>query len=360
MLIPAILTISAAASEPFAALADEAWLDLDREINALATSFAREGEAGLSWSAYIITTYVNTSDAVFSGGPEDLSGIVLRRARIDARGGVGDLGFKISTGLENGEAELLDAYVSHQLCGNSRILVGRFRQPLFSTGLRSTKFNLFYEREFNGAENNARDLGVQLRGDLMRFHWWVALQNGFDSQADSALMTGRLEYDLVGNPFNPYEGAWMAPEGMNAGLAIAGAEDGGIENGSVGAAEVELSRGPLYFGVTVASYDEFYDQTAGFADGRDPDALLGQNLADRNPFSFTISYLFSERYEWAVRYESLEDDQNTGRFSAALHRYDPEFGPLSQWALNWVNLSSDDPTLEGSRFELGVTLGIDA
>ncbi len=328
------------------------WLELDREIASLHTLPDDGGENGVAIHGRLRTSYVS-GDEFFGGGVDDVSGVTLREARIELEGGVGDYGFLVSTSSTGGSFSLTDAYVTKDLSSTIYGTFGRFKQPFLYTGRVLTKYLLFFDRTITGAQSSGRDLGAMLTGDFQAFHWILALQNGEDGALSDSLYLAHGRFDVLGHPFDMYEGSYDAMAGLNLGVGVSWAADDGLDNGMKTGVEAELSTGPFYVLVDAIAYDEEYDDPVAPAD---PDLVLGTSLADTNPYSVTVAYLLGDQqYELAMRFESFDDTSDTNRLSFGLNWY-TELGHLAKWQLDYSELSSDSSALEGNRVELGLAL----
>lgn len=337
------------------------WLDLDREITSLASVLAQDdGALAPSWGGYLRIAYGLSDDEFFSGAPgADVSGFDLRSVRLVGRGEVGDYRYVVSFDGEDGTFSIRDAYASWSCSESIELSMGRFKRPLLYAGNVSSSRLLFLDRTNNGAQNDTRDVGVRVDGDFGQFGWLVAVQNGEDGgQQDDMQITGRIEYDAIGDAFDRWEGAYMAPEGMNLGFAVAVADDMAVTNGTRTAGEVEMTTGSFYLRADVVVHDEEYDLPSGTPGGFDPDEVVGTNKADTNPYGVLLSYLFGEsEYELLAGYDSLDDPANTGRVRVGLNWYQDGLGHKRKWTFSYSDFSSDDDLLEGDIWEVGLTLG---
>jgi hypothetical protein len=68
----------------------------------------------------------------------------------------------------------------------------------------------------------------------------------------------------------------------------------------------------------------------------------------------TASYLFTEMYEAAVRYEDADDAADTSIISAGVNRYSA--GHNLKWTAQFVTASSDTAALETDTISIGATL----
>lgn len=335
-----------------AASGSQDWLELDREIAGLG-ALSAQGGAAVELHGRLRTSAV-TADEVFGGATDDVSGFDIREARIELEGTVGDYDFVVSTSSTGGALSLTDAYVATDLTGSVGLAVGRFKQPFLYTGRLETKHLLFLDRTQNGEQTSVRDVGALVRGDFDAFHWILSAQNGVNGPFADSLYLAHARYDVLGNPFDQYEGAFGAEEGIHLGIGGSVAVDGGLENGTKVGGEIELTQGPFYVHADAVAYDEEYDDPNL---PLEPDLFLGTPLSDTNPYSVTLAYLLgNEEVELALRYESFDDDEDTSRFMVGVNWYTQGLGHEAKWQLGYTEVSSDLDALEGDRIELGLAL----
>lgn len=334
--------------------ASEEWLELDREIASLAAPAfwsVQEPAVRMKWDA--ILSYQWSNDPFYLVGGEDLSGVELRRVRGSFSGDVGNYGFKISGELGSGVFAWRDAYVTWR-CGDSgTAYFGRFKNPLLWSGWVSGFADPFHDIPITAAENAGRAPGAMYRLAIGRFEGVVAVQNGADGIADDHLIVGRAQWDVLGDTaFGPRHGAYGYDDAMQLSLAVAGSDDGAIDNGTLIAGELGFVTGPFSLRGDIIQYDEDYDAGTGL----DLDGTIGSPKADTTPWTATLGYLFSgDQWEILARLEEFDDAADTGRFSAGVIYY-TQFGPKLRWALLYQELSSDDLALEGTRLELSLAL----
>jgi hypothetical protein len=162
----------------------------------------------------------------------------------------------------------------------------------------------------------------------------VAVQDGLDGDIDEFRITLNVTADVMGKGAGAVEGAYGAAEGTN--LSVGGfyhMDDGAGANGfDVFGVEAYFTMGALAVAGEFADYDAL----------------------DVSPYSVTASYLFTEMYEAAVRYEDADDAADTSIISAGVNRYSA--GHNLKWTAQFVTASSDTAALETDTISIGATL----
>ncbi len=334
------------------------WLDLDAEIETLAASLDAPGTPGRI-GGRLMSSYFSSRDPHLwtDFDNEHASGVILHSARLEFTGEAGEFSYVLSGDGAGGTMSLVDAYVEHQFSNNTSGTIGRFKQPVLQAGMVKSDKRLFWDRENNGVHTAGRDLGLKVNGDYGQFHAAVGVMNGVNSVRSKGLVSGRLEYDLLGEPFDEFEGGYRSAEGTNLGLSASIADDGGVSNGLFTAYEFEITQGGFFLGASVISYDQYFDMKGGFEEGLAVDQILGTSRANTSPFTVTSSLLFaSDRYELAGRVEIFDDKMNTSRTTFSLSIYDEIFGHRSRILLDYSDVSSDERSYEGDKIEVGFVL----
>jgi hypothetical protein len=353
-LLPNVVT-GVAAEDP-----GNGWLDLDREIAGMDETL--DGSTSLlELHGRLRLTYAN-GDENYTGNSGNLSGVELRDARLELEGNVLESDLVVSADAADGSLELRDAYFTHMLSDSIRATVGRFKQPFLYSGRLSTKNLMLFDRTITGEQNHDWDQGLMVDGGFGAFHWLASLQNGVTGSLSDSLWVLHLRMDVLGHPFDEYEGAWGSSEGMNLGIGVSFGDDGGIDNGTKTAVEGELSQGPFYLHAEATAYDEDYDVATQLdpdeiLTGFDPMGPVFRGKADTTPSSATFGFLMGEsQWELAVRYDNFDDTFDTGKITFGLTRFSDR-GHDGKWQLNYTEFDSDNIAYKGNRLEIGYALG---
>ena len=323
--------------------ADTGWASLDQEISGLSSSLSAQNAGGPKVGGWVITSLrsqgdaigVDTDDDDVIDSTVDELGFNLDHVRLHVTGDVSnDYSYKVSFEFEGGAADLKDAYIKWKMMDGISGTMGRFYLPTFRSATSDETKLLFLERTINGAVLNLRDEGIMVGGSFEMLNFGVAVQNGADSVADELRFTLNATADVMGKGAGAVEGAYGAAEGTN--LSVGGfyhMDDGfGVDGFDVFGVEAYFTMGALAVAAEFGDYDAL----------------------DQSPYSVTASYLFTEMYEAALRYEDRDDAADTTDISAGVNRYSA--GHNLKWTAQYVTTSSDDANLETDTISVGATL----
>jgi hypothetical protein len=318
------------------------WLSLDREIEALSSSLSQTG-GGPEWYGWIRSSWRDSSDlstpdtspGAAVGDTNDVQGFQFDSVRLGVEGDVGGYGYRIEydfgssfgtiPGSLGGAGGLLDAYVNTMLGERVTLRMGNFRQPFLRSSLIQRDRLLFLDRSGLGETFAGRSLGLQLMGSFETVNWYLAGQNGrFDGQGDDYLFTGRVEIDLLGGGVADVEGAWGASDetALTAGVAVA--DEGALDDGLHIGVDAALTTGPFSASAELVDFDDGDDlATDLFGIAAPTIGLFGGtgDVSNTTPWNATVSYMFTDMYEAAVRYEDADDTDDTTAWSAVVNRY---------------------------------------
>jgi hypothetical protein len=342
------------------------WSSLDQEINNLTTSLSAQNAAGPKLGGYIRTSfrYSDDKDALFGGPPNDEEemGFKLDKIRIEIVGDVGnDYSYKVSFDLASGSADLKDAYVSWKLAESVKGTMGNFVKPFLRSSLISDKNLLFMERTALGAFFNQREPGIMFSGNFDTVEWWLAGQNGIDGKQDDLNYTARIVANLMGAGPGKVEGAYGAGEETNLMVGLSYGNEKELDDGMTIGLEANLTSGPFCIAGELVDFDNgttdlFPSKSgSGLHYGSD-NTLVTTNPSDSTPWDLTGSYMFTDMYEGALRYEVADDDDDTSAWTLGVNRYIQ--GHDIKWTLQVLNSSSDLDSNEVTEWSLGLTVGI--
>jgi hypothetical protein len=315
--------------------ADTGWASLDQEISGLSSSLSAQNAGGPKVGGWVITSVNSNSD-------NDVLGFDLNEVRLHVTGDVSnDYSYKVSFEFEDGDAVLKDAYIKWKLMDNISGTMGQFYIPTFRSATSDETKLLFLNRTLNGTllrtvgiDGSGRDQGLMVGGGFEMLNFGVAVQDGLDGDIDEFRITLNVTADVMGKGAGAVEGAYGAAEGTN--LSVGGfyhMDDGAGANGfDVFGVEAYFTMGALAVAGEFADYDAL----------------------DVSPYSVTASYLFTEMYEAAVRYEDADDAADTSIISAGVNRYSA--GHNLKWTAQFVTASSDTAALETDTISIGATL----
>jgi hypothetical protein len=309
------------------------WSSLDQELNNLSSSLSAP-TTGPKIGGWVISSFrYDKNQAVPSLAPGPIeshyqAGFQLDTVRIEITGDAGnDYGYKVSFDVATGVALLRDAYATWKMGDVATGKIGNFKQPFLRSGLLGDNRLLFLERTGLGKIFAVRSFGAGFNGKFDTVGWWVAWQNGGDAQGYRGLFTGRVEANLMGNGVGTNEGAYGGGDDTNLTVSAAVAYDNSVPDGLLISGAVDLTHGPFSISGEVVDFDNgtntgatsiFPTGTTG--DTHDP--IIGlSHIANTTPWDVTGSFMFTDQYEAAARYQDADDPFNTQEWSFGVNRY---------------------------------------
>jgi hypothetical protein len=313
----------------------EDWMTLDREIESLAASGMAQGGSGFTLDGWVKSSYASSSDVTIGGN--DLGGFSLDSIRANLDGSIGDfnvhvalegsndVGFGYFGGVGNAStAGVIDAYTTFSITDQVAVQVGFFRPPVLNDSLRDENEFLFIDRTVSGDIWAFRDQGVLFSFAFDQFSAWLGAQNGNDSQGDDLTLTGRVEFNAMGQGASSTEGAYGATDENSLNLGAGYWDDDNLTDGTAITFDADFNRGPMYAAASLVDYD---DGIAGAFGGE-------------TPWDATFSYMFApDEWEAAVRWEDFDDTNDTTMLSAGVNYYVE--GHDVKWQLNYSTIDSD-------------------
>lgn len=306
-----------------AGYANNGWASLDQEISGLSSSLTAQNAGGPKVGGWVITSVTSNSDA-------DELGFDMNEVRLHVTGDVSnDYSYMVSFEFDGGAATLKDAYIKWKLMENISGTMGQFYTPTLRSATNDETKLLFLNRTAIGDALNIRDQGFMVGGKFEMLNWCAAAQDGADGNTDDIAFTLNVSADVMGKGAGSVEGAYGAAEGNN--LTVGGfyhTQDAG----DVFGLEAYFTMGALAVAAEYADFD---------------------NL-DQSPYDLTASYLFTEQYEAALRYEDADDVDSSTRISAGVNRYSA--GHNLKWTLQYSTVDSDNAANEVDEISAGLTL----
>ncbi len=336
------------------------WSSLDQEIASLTSSLNTQN-TGPKVGGWIISSWRFSDDIdadPSTPSSDDENGFQLDQARLEVSGDAGSgYSYKISVELAESEtisasgvdtngdtftfttstgqlATLKDAYATWKIGDMVTGKMGQFKQPFLRSGLVSDNKLLFLERTLLGELFSGRDLGIMFSGQFDTIDWHVAAQNGTDGIAEEYLFTGRVTANLMGAGVGKVEGAYGAGEETNLTAGVAVSDDGAFSDGMALAGEVAMTTGPFALAAEIVDLDT--------------------DIGDATPWDVTGSYMFTDMYEVALRYEDVDDSDNTTLWRVGVNRYTQ--GHDIKWMAQFASSDSDLAALEVDEFALGLVV----
>ncbi len=345
----ALATVALCAS---AQATDTTWSGLDQEINSLSASLATQGAAGPKVGGYIVTAFDYEADTPVLGDDpntgvtelayvgDDTAGWDFRFVRVEVKGDLGhDYSYKVSFDLASGSAEIKDAFVDWKITDGIIGRWGRYKVPFARSALVSDTKLLFLQRTAIADSLNFRDLGASVNGQFEMVRFWINAQNGSDGVVKDMFVNARVTMDIMGEGVALVEGAYGAGDAI--GMSIGGAigDDTGLDNGLRWVIEGAFASGPFSLAAEMADFDV--------------------DVGDNTPWDATVSFLFTEQYEVAGRYEDFDDGvDNTTATTFGLNRY--VAGHDIKWTLQYRRIDTDTEvagiTFDRDQVAVGLTV----
>jgi hypothetical protein len=378
------LALAAAGSVANADPGDNEWLELDSEINGLASSL-QPSQDGMGWAALIRGVFTYSSDDIATGGSgvdgPDTSGFGFNDLDLAFWGNQGSYMWRISADIEFNESGLVhdvdndlgieDGYI-RWACGEYfNAQMGQFKPgPLRSSTVDPEK-QLFIDRTALGSNYDYWDQGIAAQGSWEQFGWWAAIFNGLNGHTRDHLYVVRLEW-MLGAGAGMYEGAMGGSDELNATLGFSFLNDDtmgdvsgdGDTDTMAYIFDVNGNVSNFGFGAEVASLDDDYlgitdEDFSNIFDG----GLNALVIADDStPWNVTLSYLINPEWEVGVRYEDLDNGEVLGAngpdnalISAVVNWHTASKG--AKWQAQWTDVDADNGFADGSIFEIGFSVG---
>lgn len=349
----ALTTVSASA---FAT--DTGWVSLDQEINSLNASLSAQNATGPKVGGYIRARWENSSDDgaqvtdPLSGNPHDLSGFNVDNARVELSGDAGsDYSYKVSFEMKTGTAVLYDSYAKFKLGDMVTGKLGHFKANfLRSSTVADNKLVLLDRTELGHVGFwNTRDWGIEFCGAFDTIGWSISATNGSDLNGKEYKLCAKVSANLMGGGVGKVEGAYGAGDAtaLTAGLAFM--DDSNIDKGTAIGGEVAVTAGPF------SIHGEIVDFDKGDA-GVFHETVFLNDPADTTPWDITASYLFTDQWEAAVRYEEADDADNTNQMTLGVNYF--VAGHDIKWTLEWKKLTTDNAIGDISILGLGLSVSM--
>ena len=357
------LAIAATSTVGYAEPADSNdWLELDSEINSLASSYAT-AQDGMGWTALLRYTFNYSSDDIATGANgDDVSGFKFEDADIALWGGVGGYQWRISWDVANGfggflgDFTLEDAFVMFECDEYFTTTVGHYKMRVLMSNDVDPERQLFIDRTALGSAFDSWDSGVELTGTQDMIRWYAALQNGSTGQDSGHRYSVRAEYDF-GTGASLNETAVGSNDDFNGTLGAVYFNDDTISGDAMMyAVDFRGTYGLFGMGAEFASIDE--DLTGNLNTSVDFSRIDNSSLNfgdtdDTNPFAIWLSYCINEEFEAGIRLDDLDNAADESIISVVLNWY--RSGNNAKWQAQWSDVDSDGD--DGSIFMIGVVVG---
>jgi hypothetical protein len=327
------------------------WQTLDMELTTLAQAAPQAGNAGAGVSGWVQVSARLQEDGVDTNadtvGDADELGFLVDQVRLHFQGKVTpDTEYKIGVDILTSTTDLQDAYIRWTLAEGQTLTAGRFLRPGFKSGMLPKLKLFFLQRTRIGALMYRHDLGALGGMKLGPALVQAAISNGDDDQQEDLAYTLAVGADLLGKGAGSVEGGWGAAEGTNLYGSVFAFDDGSFDDGAAFGAESHLTTQGFTVSAELASFGDELNYNPN-------PKQVGEEGS--TPWGVTLSYLFAERWEAAVRYEDYDDAENRTRWTAGANHY--LAGHNLKWTLQYLATDSDSPTEPEAEYALGATLG---
>lgn len=327
-------------------LADDTWVGLDRELEALARAGTEEESplrvGGFLRIAVLYGDFDLDDDLMLEANEEDIVFFTLLDVRpmVEWRPNA-EFSALIDMQGADGTFRLERAFADWSPLGaDTTLRMGLQRQPLFFDWLLTENRLFFLERSEVSERTGHTENGAALIGAVGPLQWWLAAQNGSDGLYMGVLATGRVSWTVLGEQRPECEGAIAATPRPSVTLAAAFEDDGSIAEGYGWTAEFDYQQTPYSVSAEVAA--------------------LGEGLGDSTPWSAMATYVIEpDRWELGVRYEDYDDLSGLRRFSVGINNYYGGEGVRAhdlKWTLDGGAIDGDTGSDEGAFLAFGLTI----
>lgn len=372
-IVKTALAVVAVGAATHADPGDNDWLELDSEINGLASSL-QPSQDGMGWSAMLRFSYDYSSDDIATGGGSDLNGFNFDDVDLAFWGNSGAFMWRVSADIDNNEAGALsqtdivleDAYVRWSCGGHFDGTMGQFKPNIIRSAQVDPENLLFINRTVLGSAADFWETGISAGGGWEQLAWYVALLNGVDGHERDHAYVVRLEW-MLGQGAGKYEGAMGSSDQLNATVGFTYLHDDSFSTGTAGEADETMaylldlngSISNFGFGFEVASLGDTF---AAITDEDYSNLVVPLLLSpDSTPWAVTGSFLINPEWEVGVRYEDLDNSDSNNPLGVAgddntvLSVGVNWYRDGGKWQANWSDYDGD--TFDGSVFQVGYAIG---
>ena len=348
------IALTAVSASAFAT--DNGWVSLDQEINNLNASLSAQNATGPKVGGFLRTRWTTSNDIQVpdpvSGGTHDLQGFTLDNVRVEISGDAGsDYSYKVSFDLASGAAVLRDAYGKFKIGDQVTGKLGNFKANFLRSSTVADNKLVLLDRTWlgSGAEWNTRDLGIEFGFTYDTISLTISGQNGSDTQGKETDLCAKVAINLMGGGVGKVEGAYGAGDSTALTAGVAYMNDSNLDNGQLLGIEVELTSGPFSLAGEMVTLDT--DNTIDIDIG-------GTTLTttDSSPWSATGSYLFSDMWEAAVRYEDFDDVDNSKQMSFGVNYF--VSGHDIKWTAEYKAFSTDNVVGDVNAIMIGLSISL--
>lgn len=337
---------------------DNGWVSLDQEINNLNASLSSQNATGPKVGGYARVRWTNSSDIQvtdpISGNPHDLSGFSLDNVRVEITGDAGsDYSYKVSFDLAGGTAALKDAYAKFKISENVWGKIGNFKANFLRTEIVADNKLILLDRTVLGNIGawNTRDLGIELGVTYDMLTVTVSGQNGTDGLGKEYEWYAKAVVNLMGGGVGKVEGAYGAGDQTALTAGISYMDDSNLTSASALGFEAELTAGPFSLSGELVDFG-----TNGVVTDSSVVGTPVYGFGNTTPWDVTGSYLFTDQWEVAGRYEDLDDTNNDKVSSFGVNYY--VSGHDIKWTAEYQKLATDAASGDVSKVMVGFSIAL--
>lgn len=353
--LAALVLVAGAARAATDPASDYALLDNHSENLQAALAGGSTGPVNVGY--LLRTSYASSGDTLFApGAGQDLGGFRTQDASLWFQGTIGGYEVFLRTDASDatdwplpslaagqiGGVNLRDAWAKAPIAEGVSLYFGNFRCPVVNSGMLDEGKLLMIDRTRIGQFFDVYQAGAAVVADVENFHLKLAAQNGGDGSADELGIVARAEYK-VGEGAKQREGA-LGAEGFDATFGLGYFQDRGMGN------EFEA-----YIADAYATYEQFSLHAELVDMGGDLAAMTVGNAGGESatPYSATLGFRINNEFELAVRYQDLDDTNDTTQIGGGFNYYIA--GHAAKWQVNVSQFDNDAD--DGVLVQVGLSLG---
>jgi hypothetical protein len=341
------------------------WSQLDQEVAALTSSLqAGEGPHLGGWirARWDISGDVEVTipefDPPFTPTTQELNGATVPDVRVVLDGQTGAYGYLVQYDFIT--STLLDAAIDFPIGGAVRGTVGQFKPPVVRSALVSYKDTFFMDKTLNGFAWTTRDQGAMIAGDFDALGWWVTIMNGADGALEDLFISGRVDFDLMGEGVGNVEGAYGGQDSPAVTAGLSGFNDGFADDGSGFGFDVYATTNIYSFGGELVSYDDSGYASIFAGTGASPTGNLltpTVGLGDSAPWSISGTYMLTpDTWEVGARFQDFDNTNDERAIEIAVSHYIQ--GHDLKWQFQYTNFSTDSAVIDDADIiSAGIVLG---
>ncbi|MFT5289331.1 MAG: hypothetical protein ACI82F_001392 [Planctomycetota bacterium] len=362
---------------------EDDWLELDSEINGLATSVSTQGDwmnikallrGFYNYSGDDLATFVGNVDTDADMIPDtplfgdDVSGVSLEDAEINGNFQVGDFKLRLGIDFRSGNSELQDAFGMYHVNPDVSVRMGRYKPHVLRSNFTDPDKLFFPYRTALGAAFDFYDEGIGAFGDVDAISWSLDVLNGPATNGNRSghlyIMRvlwnfGRLAGQYETTPEDAF-GAGSEPA-FTVGATIV---ENDVDKGDASAIGIDAQGtvGRIGFGAEVMRVGEDMDmvtQKSGWQSIASP-LSFSDGDDSTTPWSVQGNIMPSDRFGFGARIEDLDNANDETIFTLAANMYDAGHAGKLTAAVSFISTDAsfggtdyDDSTV----FTLGYTFG---